>query len=404
MSSNWAKAYADRGLQRLNKYAIPPNRANSVIHFDAETVKNDAAQARLLVHSRFPQLIERFLAHKRRRGTAKEKLLYANMTVGQEIARLFRNRPQAFVNSTDDTVLRDGLAINNAAALWDAVGTAHEGKIRLDEYLSYDEIMLSSFIGCSGPSFFINDGDRYNSARPGKPGTFETRGIIAGLVGARFERPGHMDYRVVHHRGPRADSELTEMILEFLGVKNKVSEGFDYEVYTARMKIPIILLLSEAQLRAQAVSPTKKAYVHIVGLGLGVWQIDRQQADGYMQAWFEVLKEYGRALPNVGVLDFAYIDVDNYWKERVKSIARKHGIQSRVSKRNPAAKLEGEDADHLLVVSYAWDGNSYPGNEYWMSSLTASGDPAAAAMSTIAEIHNPETNPQIWQSYENHFS
>lgn len=49
--------------------------------------------------------------------------------------------------------------------------------------------------------------------------------------------------------------------------------------------------------------------------------------------------------------------------------------------------------DKLLVVSYAWDGNALPGNEWWLGQLDSSGDPAAASSTQVAELHNPHINP-----------
>lgn len=49
-------------------------------------------------------------------------------------------------------------------------------------YQSYDEIMLGSLLGVSGPSYFMNDGNRMNRGKVGKNGTYESRGIIIGLV------------------------------------------------------------------------------------------------------------------------------------------------------------------------------------------------------------------------------
>ncbi len=79
----------------------------------------------------------------------------------------------------------------------------------------------------------------------------------------------------------------------------------------------------------------------------------------------------------------------------MQQVADKVGIRVKFTRRNPAEKFgEGEDGQ-LLVLSYAWDGNAFPGNEYWVGSLSASGDPAAACMSTIGELHNPLVNPDF---------
>ena len=65
------------------------------------------------------------------------------------------------------------------------------------------------------------------------------------------------------------------------------------------------------------------------------------------------------------------------------------------SDRNPADKFTGSDAGKLLVAQYAWDGNAYPGNEYWASIVIASGDPAATYCSTILELQNTLINPYL---------
>eukprot|EP00091_Calanus_sinicus_P006731 TRINITY_DN17474_c0_g1_i1.p1 TRINITY_DN17474_c0_g1~~TRINITY_DN17474_c0_g1_i1.p1 ORF type:complete len:115 (+),score=28.60 TRINITY_DN17474_c0_g1_i1:153-497(+) len=66
-----------------------------------------------------------------------------------------------------------------------------------------------------------------------------------------------------------------------------------------------------------------------------------------------------------------------------------------VSKRDPISNIPEEDKPKLVVAMFAWDGNSYVGNEYWDGMLTASGDPAAASCSFTPELLNPDINPNI---------
>lgn len=86
------------------------------------------------------------------------------------------------------------------------------------------------------------------------------------------------------------------------------------------------------------------------------------------------------------------------------------------SKRDPADPLPAEhqgtgelylsihnSSDKLLVAQYAWDGNAWPGNEFWWpgrAQWDASGDPAAACCSTIGELQNPYINPTMLKNIQ----
>lgn len=299
------------------------------------------------------------------------------------------------MGASDYTLLRNGSSISSATQQWDRNGTDSEHlnpDLRLEEYLSYDEIMLSSLLGVSGPSHFINSGGRYNHGVPGIEGEYEKRGIIMGLVGARFERVDRMDsvFMLPAVGRPKQHPELTRLFFEFFGVERGSTggRGLDGEVYKARIKVTAEVLLLEANARAREVGKT--AYVYVVGLGLGVWEVDGRQVGLYVQAFAGAIEEL--EIGSVSTIEFAWIDVSERTKRSLRDMGREKGIEVLFSKRDPAAKLEKEE--ELLVLSYAWDGNSFPGNEYWDGSLSGSGDPAAACMSTIGELHNPVVNPE----------
>ncbi|KAF2482842.1 hypothetical protein BDY17DRAFT_325093 [Neohortaea acidophila] len=381
----------------LEKLVVqPPITANSIKNFDQSTVARDAEETRIIVHARFPELAGRFLEHKRARGSQHEKSLYATdktFTWKDLVTRLIEKRPLVFMNGTDHTMLRDGTKPKGRTTTeWDRNGTdeQHLNKyLTLEKYLSYDEIMLGSLIGVSSPSYFINDGNRYNQGQEGKAGTFQPRGVIIGLVGARFERDDRMDsvYMLAKADNPHQDPRLTGIFEDFFGAKRHPEADFDSGMYKGRIRITVDMLLLEADARAKQAAKT--AYTYVVGLGLGVWQYHNKQAEYYIDTFATAIEEL--RLPNTSTIEFAWITAPKACQSRVSRAAEKKDIKVIFSKRNPAEKLANDE--ELLVLSYAWDGNAFPGNEYWEGSLTASGDPAAACMSTIGELHNPVVNP-----------
>jgi len=176
-------------------------------------------------------------------------------------------------------------------------------------------------------------------------------------------------------------------------VQQSLDVDFDSEMYKARTRVTADILLLEADRRASIEGKT--AYVYVVGLGLGVWRVYTDQVIWYLQAFAAAIVELD--LPHVSTIEFAYIkyhdvDVWEHLRSVVKNAGAAKGIKIIFSSRNPAETLPTQE---LLVLSYAWDGNAFPGNEYWAGSLAGSGDPAAACMSTIPELHNPLVNPEF---------
>ena len=62
------------------------------------------------------------------------------MTPAALVRRLIKNRPLAFFNPSDTTLLRDKTMPPGRD--WELVGTAKEGRIKLVDYLSYDEVQV----------------------------------------------------------------------------------------------------------------------------------------------------------------------------------------------------------------------------------------------------------------------
>lgn len=426
-------------------------------------IVDNAKETMPLIHPKVKIACQDFLLWKRTYGTSAEKAFYVGMRIEDFIYRLFYSRPLAFSNAYDSIVLRPDYAMINPSASINTIGRVYQNQDNrgtdfinsvvnspalLKDYLSYDEISLATLLGLSGPTHFINNGNRFNRGQLGQPGSYEDRGVYVGLVGARLEKPGYMEYKQVivrkeqntlqegygigNLRGsiaifsklyglefPTYDQVKQELSNpnssykdRFVPIqKNNQTDPtmyFDIHAYKKRMNISIENFLLDANERAGKTS--QKAYCFVVGLGLGVWQIDDRQTKWMMEEYRDVLDRLN--LPHIAQINFSYLtqksptqqnpyftDKDAYWMFKDLKQKKQH-MRIIFSKDNPADPLPDNQGNKLLVAMYAWDGNAYPGNEYWVGMLNASGDPAAASCSAIPELQNPLINPFIKRNIE----
>ncbi|EDX16342.1 GD24700 [Drosophila simulans] len=278
---------------------------------------------------------------------------------------------------------------------------------------------------------FLNEGERNNCGRvDGHTKTLQRRGVIVGMIGARLSRRNLMEFQDIviarqqntRERGygmalgepaTTREEDYRRLWREFYATpdlihgqavidnqrfgpsKNKM-DVFDNLVMKRRYAISFDLLLLETQERAKRMK--KLAYLHVVGFGLGVWKAAEQQERIFMETFEQRMRTLGNRLNNVGLVHFSWFSITDCGGLSNGSLIEipghpKGGIRVLISKRNPARKLtDPEHAKMLLVVSYAWDGNALPGNEFWMKMLKSTGDSSTACSTLVAELHNPYIN------------
>ncbi|MBP6892142.1 DUF4804 domain-containing protein [Candidatus Babeliales bacterium] len=394
------------------KFPTKSNRIKNIAVNNPEMQNKIVAQAKNsypIFHPNFLNLMKDFLSYKKTAGNAIEKKLYANMSVQEFLHRLLINRPLMFMTQDDQYLLQNG---KSGYGGFEKIGTDQEkAPLILQEYLSYDEMQIAALVGVSVPTFFINNGNRYNKGIKSKNNDYEKEGVFVGLVGARFEKPNLMEwqhiivtserdkdlenkkelmliwskfYNTTFQTYEQAAQDRSDRYLKFAPAKKSIY--FDTHVYKKRMSYVIEPFLKDAQ--ARGISSGKKVYVQAVGLGLGVWKMHQAQEKLLVDVYAEIVQRLGSALSQISDINFSYFNMTD-----IKKLKNWGGhIKTHLSQRNPADPLTGEDQGKLLIAQYAWDGNSYPGNEYWYGYLDASGDPAAACCSTIAELQNPKIN------------
>ncbi|XP_026316013.1 uncharacterized protein LOC113227335 [Hyposmocoma kahamanoa] len=156
----------------------------------------------------------------------------------------------------------------------------------------------------------------------------------------------------------------------------------------------------------------------VLFLGLGEWKVSHHQPDVYVLTFLERIRAFLKKemIDHVSDVNFSYIKATksvkalftNSSSPEVESTSKKEkriffeskrhprgGINVQLKNREPSSKLTEEHEGKLLVMTYPWDGNAHPGNEFWLGSLDSSGDPAAACSTQVSELHNAHVNPAV---------
>jgi len=352
-----------------------------------------ANRAYPIIHADVDDLMQKFLSKKKISGTDDEKKIYESMTVQSFTHRLLTKRPLVFFNPNDYWADKKG---NSGQGDWDK--KARQDKLR--NFLSYDEIKISALIQLSTETFLINSGSRNNKGEKGGNGSFIPEAVYVAAVGARFEKPGKMDYQDIVVSKDKKDEifenyykkKVPQQTFEPVG-----KHQLDVSRYKRRMRISFETFLLEANKRG--IDQRRKVYCHVVGLGLGVWQFPG--FNGQIHHWFSAFEESldklikNRHVNNIQDINFSWVDPGHNRVFKDGRVFKESDIKIHVSRRDPFQTVESKDEAKLVVAMFAWDGNSYVGNEYWDGMLTASGDPAAASCSFIPELLNPDINSAI---------
>ena len=293
-----------------------------------------------LLHADVVDWCEQFLARKRLGGTNQEKVLYGKMRVPGFVQRMITKRPLMFMGANDSWLDKSN---NRGCGDWDK-----KANNDLDNFLSYEEIKLSALLQLSTQTFLINAGHRSNCGKPAAVGTFIEEAVYVGAVGARFEKPGKMEYQnmIVDSKDDDSKNQYFYTTEKSALERLNPNQQFNFGFYKQRMQISFETFLLEANKRGA--DGKVEVYCHVVGLGLGVWQLCSGQEKHWFQAFEDaidnILKNKNsnneKRLENISIIDFSWVEPFGNSTFKDGETLKQTDIKIKISKNNPFSRTE----------------------------------------------------------------
>jgi len=376
----------------------------------------------------------------------KKDEFYKSFTIDKFIQRLMINRPNAFMkgkvlsDKIEDTWLFEGkcgYTVGSGEYPLDWVSMSdemiinfRENRITQENFISRIEMTIGSLLSMCHSCNFINNGSRFNSGNKESTGTYHPYGVYIGSVGARFEDP----YAFAHtmciispncnyengygeKRKRNNDSYLVDLLDSFavgidipyfptheeilLKYTNSIQTGtldefkkyfeiiddtnmvfFSKIIYKNIIYIPYYETIKYADRIGNINS--KEVLLHLVGLGTGVWaKCPDVQNKIIKDVIYEILNN---DITNINIVRLAWMGEIGTIKEIIRNDGNKIIILNTGPETEPLQPIPN-DMERILIVQYAWDSGSFPGNEYYFFKhsvggnynkwKTSSGDPAA---------------------------